>query len=658
MKNNNGTPSILVVGSEPDFIQMSQKAFDETFSVVYAVNEKEAMDRAKEEIPDAILLGYLAPRGTSFQLHKKLRNDMITRNIPLCIADMNAEQHPSKGWIIDEGLYMEADDYITVSDDDFIDIYRMLELTDTADKRSETSTEEIKTFQEAVLDPNTFCVTWEQIAGKGAFETQQEKLINNVIRSLRGGLVHGISVTDNPGGNPAFSTEMLCSEIKKMGMESLVHLACRDKNRNQTESVLYGLSAAGVKNILIVSGDAPSDGGFNGKSKPVFDLDPIHTLQLVGLMNDGLEYTSGKRKKTLIPTDFFAGVSVSSFKKTEAELLGQYYKVEKKIKAGAKFIINQVGYDARKCHEVLQYLKLKGHDIPVLANIYVISHATAKIMSVNQIPGCVVTQKMVHELAEEEKLEDKGKASKLLRAAKMYAIAKGMGYAGAHIGGHNITYEDVEYIINKGEELSVQWQEFVPEFDYPQENGFYYFEKDPRTGLNTDKPAARGKKKSPPLTYRVARLMHTLFFNPDSKIFNLLRPMAQYVDSRRSLKSAFGYTEHMVKTALFGCMNCGDCALVDIAYLCPMSQCPKSQRNGPCGGSYDGWCEVYPGERKCIWVRAYERMKAYGEEDEMGNRIVPPCNWELWETPSWLNLYLGRDHTAIRMGIAPPDVNN
>jgi len=50
--------------------------------------------------------------------------------------------------------------------------------------------------------------------------------------------------------------------------------------------------------------------------------------------------------------------------------------------------------------------------------------------------------------------------------------------------------------------------------------------------------------------------------------------------------------EHIVKVVLFDCENCGDCSLFEMAYLCPMSQCLKKQRNGACGGSFEGWCEV------------------------------------------------------------------
>lgn len=509
-------------------------------------------------------------------------------------------------------------------------------------------------LKEAIVNPGTFCVTWEQIAGRGAFEKQQEEIFKNAQVAARGGRIHGISVTDNPGGNPAFATEMLCTEIKKLGIEPLVHLGLRDKNRNEVESLLYGMAAARVRNLLVLSGDYPSEGGFSGKAKPVFDLDPTHVMQLVEMMNNGLEYEVLGKQVSLNPMDFFAGVAVSPFKKLEAELMGQYYKLGKKLKAGAAFIISQVGYDARKMHELIQWLKEEGYDIPVLANIYVLSYPAARLMNSNLIPGCVVTDKLLAQLADERQAEDRGKAARLLRAAKVYALAKGMGYAGAHIGGHGLKYEMVEYIIEKGEELLPNWQELVAEFDYPQQDGFYFFEKDNKTGLNSGRPAVRPLKSSKQLMYSFYRIVHGAFFEPKHPFFKTYQRLARRADASGWMKNLVTYFEHLSKVAFFGCQNCGDCALFDIAYICPMSRCPKSQRLSPCGGSFEGWCEVYPNEKKCIWVSAYERLKAYKEEDSIGAYTIPPCNWELRETSSWLNFYLGRDHTANRLGVKPP----
>jgi methylenetetrahydrofolate reductase (NADPH) len=98
--------------------------------------------------------------------------------------------------------------------------------------------------------------------------------------------------------------------------------------------------------------------------------------------------------------------------------------------------------------------------------------------------------------------------------------------------------------------------------------------------------------------------------------------------------------------AAFGCKDCGDCSLPEIAYVCPESQCAKNQRNGPCGGTRDGLCEVY--DTECIWSEAYERLKAFGEEESMLDGPVVVKDNALAGTSAWANTFLGRDHQARR----------
>ena len=74
--------------------------------------------------------------------------------------------------------------------------------------------------------------------------------------------------------------------------------------------------------------------------------------------------------------------------------------------------------------------------------------------------------------------------------------------------------------------------------------------------------------------------------------------------------------------------------------------CAKNQRNGPCGGTRDGLCEVY--DTECIWSQAYERLKAYGEEEEMLDGPVVVKDNALAGTSAWANAFLGRDHQARR----------
>ena len=502
-------------------------------------------------------------------------------------------------------------------------------------------------FKEALLNPAEFPVTWELVPGRGAKEAAQEKALALASQAAAGNKILALTLTDNPGGTPAMSADFMGCEILKLGIEPLVHFTCKDKNRNQSESQLYALDRAGVRNLLVMSGDYPVS-GFQGRPAPVFDLDPVHTLQLITDMNRGLTYPGIKGNVTHQPGDFFPGAVVSPFKATEAEQMSQYYKLKKKIAAGAQFIVTQLGYDARKFHEVLLFMKQNGLNIPLVGNVYILPFGAAKMMNRNDLPGSVVTDKLLADIDRERNDPDKGEGARILRSARLYAVLKGMGYSGVHIGGHNIRYEQVEEIIRQGEALASGWTSLIRYFDYPIDGGFYYFERDPDTGLNLE--AQTRLQDRPPdaeieCTYGFSRFFHQLMYEPGKNLYGVMKELCKKVQGSR-VESFFHKLEHLTKVALFDCRDCGDCALIDTAYLCPMSQCPKNQRNGACGGSFQGWCEVYPGKRKCVYVRAYARLKKHGEQDQMGKDIVPPCNWDLYQSSSWVNYYLGKDHTS------------
>jgi len=234
---------------------------------------------------------------------------------------------------------------------------------------------------------------------------------------------------------------------------------------------------------------------------------------------------------------------------------------------------------------------------------------------------------------------------------------KGMGFDGIHLGGHNLKFEHVEYIMEKGEELSANWQDYISEFDFPMPDGFYYYEKDPNTGLNTENPTStKDRPLDAPVggVYRLSRVVHSLMFEPNKKFFGMMRGVSKSVEGS-SMEKLYHGLEHLAKVIMYDCKDCGDCALSDLAYVCPMSQCPKNQRNGACGGSFNGWCEVHPNKKKCIYVKAYSRLKNYGEHSQLDDYHVDPCNWDLHQTSSWINFYLGKDHSSDRLGIKKPE---
>ena len=101
------------------------------------------------------------------------------------------------------------------------------------------------------------------------------------------------------------------------------------------------------------------------------------------------------------------------------------------------------------------------------------------------------------------------------------------------------------------------------------------------------------------------------------------------------LEAPVAFAERHIKGALFDCRMCGDCILSSTGMSCPMN-CPKSLRNGPCGGvRADGGCEVYP-DMPCVWAKAYE-----GSRSMKGGAIEtvqPPLDHRLKGSSAWLRL--------------------
>jgi len=249
---------------------------------------------------------------------------------------------------------------------------------------------------------------------------------------------------------------------------------------------------------------------------------------------------------------------------------------------------------------------------------------------------------------EEARLPDGGKKNQLNRAAKLLAILRGLEFDGIHIGGSQLTYEDIEFVLEKGEKFYPDWQQWVREFSFPLEGGFYYYGLDHKTGLNTDVPVNRHQsipRKS--AGYHFNRLVHKTVFDEKGWLYRSTMTICRKI-SGTSLERLFTQLEYLIKFIGFECRMCGDCTLSETAFLCPQSQCAKYLLNGPCGGSRDGWCEVYPGVKRCIYVQAYERLKSFGEEENLKENIVPPRDWSLNRKSSWINYFMGKGHEALK----------
>ncbi|HEX2964899.1 MAG TPA: methylenetetrahydrofolate reductase C-terminal domain-containing protein [Syntrophorhabdaceae bacterium] len=498
-------------------------------------------------------------------------------------------------------------------------------------------------FRKTILSGTRFIYTVELVPGKGSKGKAQEDVLRFAREAAAANIIHAVSITDNAGGHPALAPDVLGQEIGRLGISPIVHFTCKDKNRNQMESILYAFDRLNIQNVLVMTGDYPQY-GFEGKTKPVFDIDSVQTLRLIRQMNSGLaiEDKAPGGGLSANPTNAFAGCVVSPFKKLESETMSQYYKLSKKVREGAAFLITQVGYDIRKYEELLRWMRDEAITIPILGNVYILNLPVAKAMNLKKVPGCVVTDELYLRCAGESRLPDKGRSAALARAAKQIAVLRGIGYNGVHIGGPQIRYDEVEWVIKESEELAANWRSFIPEFDLPIPNGYYVYEKDQRTGLSTGRVLkTRSPQKSP--AYACMRSLHRGVFLPEAPLYGKACSIFRYIEGSR-LEKLVTELEYWIKLTSSRCRRCGDCTLPEVAFLCPQSQCPKFLFNGQCGGSTDGWCEVFPGRRLCVYVRAYNRYKAYGEEGSLRNRYVRPRDWALDQTSSWINYFLGRDH--------------
>lgn len=462
-----------------------------------------------------------------------------------------------------------------------------------------------------------------------------------------------ISITDNPGGNPMLPPDWIAHRLQDR-KELIIHLSCKDLNRNGLESSAWRYAAAGWNNILPLTGDYPVV-AFGGGAQPVFDLDSVSLIALLHSMNEGLEVPrpNGKTERC-VGTDFFIGCTVSPFKRLERELMPQYFKLARKIRCGAEWIIPQLGYDMRKFHEIRLFLDWMEIPAPIIGNVYVLNKTVAGLFHQNKIPGCVVSDRLLQLCRKYAAGPDKGRSFFNELAAKQLAVFKGFGFAAGYLGGIHKA-ESFFTIIDMAEKFGENdWKEFAREIQYPQPEEFYLFEQDPETGLgdpsriDREYRASLGRPPRSPETtmgYRLTRRVHTLAFTPGVGLYPMLTRIYSRLERKKgglTLRALHGI-EHLSKQWGFGCKDCGDCFLPETAYLCPHSACSKACRNGPCGGSRNGRCEL--DDKDCIWVRAYERLKYYRESEQMLNGPALFGNAGLQGTSSWANTYMGRDHS-------------
>ena len=231
-------------------------------------------------------------------------------------------------------------------------------------------------------------------------------------RALRAAGVAAVNVPDGPRAQSRMGVLPSAILIQRdVGIETVIHYCCRDRNLLGMLSDILGAHAAGLRNILIITGDPPKMGPYP-EATAVFDIDSIGLTNLVYRLNHGLDPGSNPIGA---PTRWVIGVGVNP---GALDLDRELSRFAWKVDAGAEFAVTQPVFDVRQLELFLE--RVEQFKIPVVAGIWpLLSLRNAEFLA-NEVPGVSVPEEV---LARMRKVSDRGKEAAL---AEGVAIAREM----------------------------------------------------------------------------------------------------------------------------------------------------------------------------------------------------------------------------------------
>ena len=181
-------------------------------------------------------------------------------------------------------------------------------------------------------------------------------------RFLKSVGVDAINIPDSPRASARMSNMMLCVLVQQqVGIETVLHYTCRDRNVLGIQSDLLGVSAIGLKNILCITGDPPKMGNYPDATA-VFDVDSIGLVNIASKLNHGLDIGDNP---VGVSTGFTIGVGANpGAPDIDAEIRRFEYKVE----AGAEYVITQPVFDLKLLEDFMR--RTEHCRIPVIAGIW------------------------------------------------------------------------------------------------------------------------------------------------------------------------------------------------------------------------------------------------------------------------------------------------
>ncbi|MEW6326458.1 MAG: methylenetetrahydrofolate reductase [Thermodesulfobacteriota bacterium] len=251
-------------------------------------------------------------------------------------------------------------------------------------------------FRQA-LESDKFLVTAEIGPGKG---TDTGVLLEDA--SILKDRVDAINVTDMQSSVMRLGSLAVCHLLTDMGIDPVLQVTCRDRNRLALQADLLSAWVLGIRNVLALTGDHPTLGD-HPQAKPVFDLDSVSLLEVIGKLNGGADMAGNELKGA---TAFLPGAVVNPGADTEAALDLQIIKMEKKMEAGARFFQTQAIYDLDLFAKFMR--RVEGYKTKILGGVILLKSAgMARFMNKN-VAGVFVPEYLIKEMTE---TKDKVKTS-------------------------------------------------------------------------------------------------------------------------------------------------------------------------------------------------------------------------------------------------------
>ncbi len=226
--------------------------------------------------------------------------------------------------------------------------------------------------------------------------------------------VHAINVTDLQSSVMRLGSVALSHLLTEMGVDPIMQMTCRDRNRLGLQSDLLSAWVLGIRNVLALTGDHPTMGD-HPHAKPVFDLDSVTLLEMITQLNGGQDMAGNHLKGA---PKFLAGAVVNPGADNEAAMDLQIMKLEKKVEAGAQFIQTQGVYDLKAFETFMK--RVEGLNVKILGGIILLkSVGMARYMNKN-VAGVLVPEPLIQELKEAENKADAGRdiAVRLIKGMK------------------------------------------------------------------------------------------------------------------------------------------------------------------------------------------------------------------------------------------------